>query len=479
MPVYSLEIALVTAGMVLLLLEAFVSRRTQAWIGWAAMGICAVVFAGLFVVERPAALYWGFYAADGPALFFKGLALLGTLLVTLISLEYAPVVESYRDGPAGRRGLGEFYCLPLFICAGLMWMASMTDLIGIFVSLEMVTVTFYIMVAYMRRNVGSLEAGVKYLILGALSTGFLVYGIAWLLGTTGQTSLAAMGMVLAGWQGEQAPVLFGMALVLAGMAFKVGAVPLHFWIPDVYQGAPTPVTAFLSVGSKSAGFIVLMRLLEPMLASPMRGQVLLLVGAMAGATLLVGNLAAILQTNFKRLLAYSSISHAGFLLLALAAGEGHGSLTPLGVVSFYLATYLLMTLLCFLVLAVVRRSDGGEELANFDGLGRRSPLLAFALLVGMASLAGVPLTAGFLGKFFAVMLAAGARQWALLVLAVVGAAAGFYYYFKVVRSMYWNEAPPQAGRLQVSGAVRVAAVALVVSILLFGVFPRPIFALLE
>jgi NADH-quinone oxidoreductase subunit N len=479
MPLYFLEIAVVVMGLILLMAETFSEKLDPRILGHVSVVGLALVFVGLFFAEKPLDGYWGFYAADAPAVFYKGIAVLSTLLVTIMSIEYAPVLESYRDGAVGKRGLGEFLCLPLFIGAGLMWMASMTDLVGIFVTLEMVTVTFYIMVAYMRRNVGSLEAGTKYLILGALSTGFLVYGIAWLFGLTGETSLAGLKVALMHWTGDQTPLLFAIGLILVAMAFKVGAAPFQFWIPDVYQGAPTPVTAFLSVGSKAAGFIVLVRLLDPILASPVRASILVVLAVLAGATLMVGNLAALAQSNFKRLLAYSSISHAGFLLLALAAGEPFAGLAPSTVVGFYLATYLLMTLLCFLVLVVVRRWQGSEELAAFDGLARRCPLLAFALLVGAASLAGVPFTAGFFGKLFAITLAAGAHRWVLLGIAVIGAAAGFYYYFKVIRSMYWNDAAADVGVPAASILTRAAIIALVIAVLVFGVFPRPLLAWLN
>lgn len=482
MPAYSLEIATVVLGLVLLLAEAFTSPQHKRRIAWAAIAGLGLVFLGLFAVKPHGdcgCTIWQFYTDDKLALFYKGLSLLCTILVLVMSLEYLPVLEKFSARAGGGPAVGEFFCLPVFICAGMMWMASASDITTLFLSLELTTIAFYVMTAYKRRNVGSLEAGVKYLILGALSTGILVYGLAWLFGATGQTSLAEIGKVLASDKVETGPALFAFALLLIAMSFKVAAVPFHFWVPDVYQGAPTPVTAFLSVGSKAAGFVVAGRLLEPFLSAPQfAGTCTALIVAVAAATLVLGNLAAIPQTNFKRLLAYSSIAHAGFLVLAMGAAKG-GSLPSVHIVAFYLAAYLCMTLLAFAVLIVVSKASGSDDLKAFDGLHQRSPFLAFALLIAVASLAGVPLTAGFLGKFFVFLSAAGAAQWMALGIGVAGAAAGFYYYFKVVRSLYWNAPAPDAPALTISQPLKVVIVLLILATLLFGVFPQPVLGLLK
>jgi NADH-quinone oxidoreductase subunit N len=278
------------------------------------------------------------------------------------------------------------------------------------------------------------------------------------------------------------PLLFGIALVLVALGFKVGAVPMQMWIPDVYQGAPTPTTAFLSVGSKAAGFILLIRFLTPFLteASPVRNQVLAILLILACATLLFGNLAAIAQTNFKRLLAYSSIAHAGFLLLALAAWKttSENSVTSIQAVSFYLATYLIMTLGVFFVVAQVRIQRDGEEIADFNGLGKRNPALALALTLLLAALAGVPLTAGFIGKFFVFSLAAQSGLWIGLGIAVIAAAAGFYYYFKTIRAMWWID-PSDDSKITLPIISKICIATLTVLTLIFGVYPQPILALLK
>jgi NADH-quinone oxidoreductase subunit N len=382
----------------------------------------------------------------------------------------------------GDEQTGEFYALPVFACAGMMWMASADNLLSAFVALELVTITFYILVAYLRRKSGALEAGVKYLILGALSTGFLVLGIAWIYGATGTMNFARLGEILASGQFPHVPLLFGAALVLIGLGFKVGAVPMHIWIPDVYQGAATPITAFLSVGSKAAGFLLLLRVLSPLLAAaePVRAKLLFVLLLIAGATLLVGNLAAIPQSNFKRLLAYSSIGHAGFLLLAIAAWRSTpapGELSSFQVVSFYLGAYLVMTLGAFFILAVVSMARGAEDIATFDGLAKRNPALAGALTILLAALAGVPLTAGFFGKFFVFQIAVQNHLWWGVAIATLAAAAGFYYYFKVIRAMYWNQ-PDDTTPLPVPKLSRIAIATCVLATLVLGIFPQPIFWLM-
>lgn len=482
MPVYYLEFLVVALGLAMLMADAFAKledKRSIARLGILGLG---AVFLLLFTVEQPASTegaLWRFYAApDKLSLFFKGLAVLCTLLVLVMASDYAPVVveQTARPEPGAhpQAGLGEFFALPVFACAGLMWMASATNLVSIFVSLETVSITFYILTAYLRRNVGSLEAGVKYLILGALSTGFLVYGFAWLFGVTGSMDLPAIETALAAPGVNATAALFSFALILVALSFKLGAAPFHLWIPDVYQGAPTPVTAFLSVGSKAAAAMVTLRLAGPFLASPaLVGKVTAALVFVAVLTLLVGNLAALPQKNIKRLLAYSSIGHSGFLLMALASAPAatEDALTPAAVIAFYLGAYLLMTLLAFLVLSAVRPVVPGEDLDSFRGLAKRSPFLGAALLVSMASLAGIPLTAGFFGKFFALKMAIDARQWGLLAAGLVGAAAGFYYYLKIAVSMYFAEPDKDSPAIPVHPFTGAAMAALMILIVLAGVAP--------
>lgn len=494
MPAYYLEALTVTLGIILLMAEAFIPTDRKGWVGVAAAiglaGILGLTCIAIGPDAKPAAAWahwplWNFYAFDALARFYKIFALLCTLLVLLMAVDYRTILARFTDPGGSEAATGEYYALPVFACAGMMWLASARDLAAAFVALELVTITFYILVAYMRRNVGSLEAGVKYLILGALSTGILVYGIAWIYGSTGTMNLTEIGNILHGanvssLRFNPAPLLFGVAMVMVGLGFKIGAVPMQVWIPDVYQGAPTPTTAFLSVGSKAAGFILTLRFLEPFLASEItRGAVLVLLFILSGATLIFGNLAAIPQTNFKRLLAYSSIAHAGFLLLALAAWTPMAAeLSSAKVVSFYLATYLLMTLGVFFILAQVRIQRGGENISDFNGLGKTNPQLALALTVLLAALAGVPLTAGFIGKFFVFLLAVKANLWWPVGIASIAAAAGFYYYFKVIRAIWWA-LPADESPLRLPPISKACIAVLTVAVLVFGFWPQPIWMLLS
>jgi NADH-quinone oxidoreductase subunit N len=460
-----LEIAVLVLGMVILMVEAFATKLDKRILAFAAIaGLVIVLLASFFVTPFPspnqATGFWSFYTADRLSIFFKQFALLTTIFVLIMMTDYAPVVRS--SFPGTQDGLGEFFAVPIFTCAGLMYLVSAIDFIFIFVSLELVTISFYVLVSFTRRNPLTLEAGTKYLVLSALATAFIVYGIAWIFGVTGQTNLYRLPEALANPAVDRSAALLGMIFVLVALGFKIAAVPFQIWVPDVYQGAPTPVTAYLSVGSKAAGFVVLLRVLLPFLTLPQTQPLIVLVALL---TLIYGNLAALPQANLKRLLAYSSIAHAGYLLIGVVCFDVRA-------VTFYLVAYLLMTLLSFAVLIIVAKQTG-DEISDFDGLAKRSPFLAFAMLIGMVSLAGVPFTAGFLGKFFIFYDAIVQRQIALVVVGVLTVGCGFYYYLKVVRAMYCQSAD-KCDSIPVSGLSRLAISALVVATVCLGVFPQPI-----
>src|SRR5881392_109082 len=290
-----LEIAVLVLGMVILMFEAFATKIDKRILAFAAIaGLAAVLVATFFVAPAPspnqATGFWNFYTADRLSVFFKQFALLTTILVLIMMIDYAPAVRS--SFPGAHDGLGEFFTVPIFTCAGLMYLVSAIDFIFIFVSLELVTISFYVLVSFTRRNPLTLEAGTKYLVLSALSTGFLLYGITWVFGATGETNLQQIADVLPNPATDRNAVLLGMVLILVALGFKIAAVPFQIWVPDVYQGAPTTVTAYLSVGSKAAGFVVLLRVLRPFMIFPNVERLIVIVAVL---TLIYGNLAALPQ----------------------------------------------------------------------------------------------------------------------------------------------------------------------------------------
>jgi NADH-quinone oxidoreductase subunit N len=480
-----LEAILVCVGFFLLLAEAFLPKVRKEVIAYAAMvgafGVFLLCFAADPAAMNPDAGYANYYLADDVAIFFKKFLLLATIFVLVLAVEFAPVLKRFIPSEKEGGGTGEIYCLMLFACAGMMWMVSATNFMMIFISLELVTISFYIMVAYMRRNRSSLEAGIKFLILGAVSTAMSVYGIAWIFGTLGTTHLVTIRTLLPTLPPESyTALLFGVGLVLVSISFKVAAFPFQFWVPDVYQGAPTPITAFLATASKAAAFIVLMRILEPFLAIPaLADRLIPAIAVLAALTMIMGNLAAIPQTNFKRLLAYSSIAHAGYLLMGVASVDSGTSGTA---ISYYLVAYMLMTIAAFAVTIVVINAVGGDNISDFNGLAQRSPLLATALTIAVLSMAGLPFTAGFFGKFFIFEAAVAAGQFWLVGIGLGAVGCGFYFYLKVVRAMYWMPAPEQPAEgpvvFKISPTLRALLFVLIALLLIFGVYPAPVFSLL-
>src|SRR5437660_1705172 len=460
-----LEIAVLVLGITILLLETFaakIARKNFAYAG--VVGLTAVLLASFFLAPEPstpqASGFWNFYTADALAIFFKRFMLVTTIIVLAMMVDYAPALRKADESTSAN--LGEFFSLPLLTCAGLMYLVSAIDFIFIFVALELVTISFFVLVSFPRRNPVALEAGVKYLVLGALSTAFLVYGITWIFGVTGETNLARITASFSSGKIDNHAATFGAVLVLVGLGFKIAAVPFQMWVPDVYQGAPTPIAAFLSVGSKAAGFVVLLRVLQPFLMLPNMQRRVVVIGLLA---FVHGNLAALPQNNLKRLLGYSSIAHAGDLPIGVACFDGRA-------VAFYLAAYLLMTLLSFIVLILVAQQTG-EEISDFDGLAKRAPFLAFAMLIAMASLAGVPFTAGFFGKFFIFVAAIAQKQIALVAVGTVTVACGFYYYLKVVRAMYWQPSANNSA-ITVRSLSRAVIALLIIGTIWFGIYPQPI-----
>jgi NADH-quinone oxidoreductase subunit N len=429
---------------------------------------------------------------DAPAhAAFNGLLMLGhsgqvMRVFFLVSSIFVSILarESLARQPVPKV---EFHHIVLVVAAAMMLLVESRNFVMLFVALETVTVGLYILVSYYRTNPRTLEAGLKYLVMGALSSALLLFGIVLLYGVAGSPGLAgrtAEAMQYAGLRGflEANPHHFlasvGIVLVLSGVAFKIGAVPFQIWIPDVYQGAPTPVTALLAVGSKAAGFIVLL-----VLVTEVFGAYEWLVGPvltfMAAATLLFGNLAALKQRNVKRLMGLSGVSHAGFILLAVvSAAEAP---MAIGAVYFYLFAYLIASFAVFGVMTVLAGPDDTDQsLSSYSGLAKASPFLGGVLACGLGSLAGIPPFAGFMGKLFVFVAAFRAGHFGLLAVAISGVVISIYYYFGWIRAAYFSDEAPvlaeTAERARAGGGLmlRLALVALVVASIVLGFYQGPL-----
>jgi NADH-quinone oxidoreductase subunit N len=357
----------------------------------------------------------------------------------------------------------------------MLFTASSNDFTMLFVSIELITITFYVLVSFQRSKLQSLEAGVKYLILGALSSAFMVFGIALIWGTTGELNFTKLAAVAPQFETSRI-FLLGVLLVLVGLGFKIAAFPFQIWAPDVYQGAPTPTTAFLAVGSKAAGFVLLLRVLftaVPSVTHTHQWANLLIV--ISAITILYGNLCAIPQRNLKRLLGYSSIAHAGYLLLGVAALSASGQ----SALMYYLAGYVFTVMAAFFVIALVMRHLATEDISGLAGLNQRSPLLAATLTLAMVSLAGIPPLAGFFGKFL--LLKAVIEQgpahpgyYCLAFTALAGVIISLYYYFGVVRAIYWSKDPADLSPIELSSPAKLSIWACIAGIFWLGLFPNTV-----
>jgi len=470
----SLEILVVLLGLCLMVLDWFTPAEHKRRLGLVGAAALLGIFILSFVLDASSTqhAFGHSYVMDNLALFFKRFFLLAGAVVLLWAIEFT---ERLRGGAV------EFFALIIFALAGMMFTASANNLAMLFVSIELVTITFYILAGFQRQAQQSLESGVKYLIMGGLASAFMVFGIALVFGMTGTMEYEILAIKMLNKNGPATQPLFqlGMLLILAGLGFKIAAVPFHIWVPDVYQGAPTPVTAFLAAGSKAAGIVLLLRLfLNVTPISILKWETLVIV--LAGITILYGNLCAIPQRNLKRMLGYSSIAHAGYLLMGVATLSVAGVTATL----YYLSGYLFTVLAAFGVISLVMRETGAEDIALLGGLGRRSPFLAAILTLAMVSLAGVPPLAGFFGKFLLIkaVLQQGANAGAYYVLAgvaIIGVIISLWYYFGVIKAMYWGDDAPDMGPVEVSVFTKWGLVVCAAGMLILGLMPEVPLALAE
>ena len=465
------ELLVLGAALLVILVDLVQPRGGRRWQGWLSGALAAglvVVLAGEWShLARPVALWDGVVVIDRLGLIFKLTFLLGVAVTAIGSADYA--ADRFRH-------VGEYYGLRFFSALGMMLMASAGDLLTLYLGIELTTLSLYVLVSFNKDRPRSGEAGLKYLILGATASAIYIYGVSLIYGSAGTTLFAALLQDM-GRFGELTPgMMVGGAMVLAALAFKVAAVPFHMWAPDVYQGAPTPVTAFLSTASKAAGFVALIRVFfGPVGASGESWMPLVML--LAALSMVVGNLLAIPQRNIKRMLAYSGIAQAGYALVGLAAVSPAGARAGALATSFFLFQYLFTNLGAFLIVSLVGESGGDDEIQSYNGLSRRNPLLAFAMLLLLLSLGGIPPLSGFWGKLFVFRAAIQNGQYGLVLIGVLASVVSLYYYLMVARAMYIE---PEGERQPVRTSVGVAVAVVICLAMVLGLtYPAPIYGLAE
>lgn len=452
------ELLLVGTALFVLLLDLFLHAEQRQWLLWVSLlGVVAAGVANGLIPTQEAPLMQGMIRFDEIAKVFNFVFLLGCGLALVLAADYL-----VRQGIAR----GEYYALVLLSTLGAMFMGSSADLLMVFLGLETLSIPLYILATFFRRSSSSQEAGLKYFLLGAFSSALFLYGIALLYGATGTTQLSAMA------QEKTSLLLYaGVGLLLVGLAFKAAAVPFHTWAPDVYEGSPTSATAFMAVAAKAGAFAALLRVFAFALPPTLVDSWTLLVGVLAVLTMVLGNVVAVVQLNLKRLLAYSSIAHAGYLLIAVASAQSATLMEPAtSSLLFYLLIYTLMTLGAFGVLLVAEGKRENLSMTDLGGLAMRHPWVAAAMAIFMISLAGLPPTAGFFAKFYVFSSAIQAGELGLALIGVLTSVVSVYYYLRVVYYMYMRpaavERPMHISTLALAG-IALAALA----VLVLGIYP--------
>src|SRR6476660_3777893 len=458
------ELVITGGALIVLVADVLLPRERRAALAWITLAVIGATLASLApFTSTHVEVAHGLLAVDRFAIFFKIVFLVAAAITVLMSIRYLAV-----EGASP----GEYYFLILCATLGMMVMAAGIDLISIFIGLETMAVSFYILAGFIKPSQRSNEAAVKYFLLGAFSLGILLYGMSLMYGLSGTTNLRTMATLFAA-QDRDPRLVLAVILLVAGVGFKIAAVPFHMWAPDVYEGAPTPVTTFLSVGSKAASFAMLLRIFLEGMPS-LSADWLKLFEVLAIVTMTVGNLAALTQSNLKRMLAYSSIAHAGYLLIGIvAAGAGYSRGVTATLV--YLFIYAFMQLGAFGIVVLMRQQNViGDELKDLTGLYQRRPVAAFAMLLFMLSLGGIPPTAGFMGKFWLFGAAIEAGFVWLAVIGVLNSAISLYYYIRVVVFMYLKK-DVTGSEPVFSPSLALALTAAVVATIVLGVYPQLLF----
>ncbi|SEM58451.1 NADH dehydrogenase subunit N [Syntrophus gentianae] len=464
------ELVLFLTGLAVLLLGAFFP-------GLPGGAVAGISLAGVFLGLVTSVALWGrselafsnMLALDNYGLFFNMIFLIGTGLTILASISY---LAKYKENSENIEN-GEYYAQLLFACVGMMFMAAGTDLMTLFLGLETLSIATYVLAGFIKKDLKGNEAAIKYMLLGAFSTGFLLYGIALIFGSTGSTNLAAIHQYLSGAAGAPPPMLlFGMALLIAGFGFKIAAVPFHMWTPDVYEGAPTIVTAFMSVGVKAAAFAAFLRVFLSALPS-LQAEWTPILSMLAIATMTLGNLAALAQENIKRMLAYSSIAHAGYLIVGMVAARNVASDMGSSSILYYLLAYTFMNLGAFLVVLLYgRRAEDNLNIRDYAGMGYRYPILGATMVIFMLSLAGIPPTAGFMGKFYLFSSAVKGGFLGLAIIGLLNSVVSVYYYLRVTVMIYMKEPSTAMPRIEFVGTSLLATTLAATATLILGIFPE-------
>jgi len=402
------------------------------------------------------AVHFGMMQTDNFALAFSGICIVGTLLIFLLTQNY---FHAKSDNVA------EYFTLILFSLAGMIMMVSYKNMAMLFVGLEIMSVSLYILAGIRKKDFASNEASLKYFLMGAFSTGFLLFGITLIYGATGSFDLDRIQAYLVDNSKAISPIFYpGVILMMIGLCFKVGAAPFHFWTPDVYEGSPTLITTFMSTVVKTAGFAAFVRLFAGSFA-PLHDFWVAPLIVIVCLTLFIGNVTALFQKNFKRMLAYSSISHAGYLLFSLIVLSAKSENNVL----VYAAAYTFASIIAFAVLILVKQKTGSDNFESFNGLGKKNPLVALSLTIAMLYLAGIPLTAGFIGKYLMFLNVMGEYQTLLVAFAILNALVGFYYYFKVIVAMWFKDGAEI--ELSTPGQYKVVLLVSVAITLILGIYP--------
>ena len=438
------QLIILGLAMLLLLADVVLPKARHGFLTWISLiGLSAALVVNFFYIGVNKTTFNGMFRADDISVFVNLVVLVAGILSVLVSSSYIQNLEEPGSMP-----LAEYYVLLMFSILGAMLVGAAGDLVMVFLGIEMTALSSYALTGFARQRMTSLEGALKYFLLGLFASAILVYGMAWLYGATGTTSLDGIAAALDSTVGEgnlEASLLLALLLLVVGLGFKVAAVPFHMWTPDAYEGAPTPVTAYMSVIPKAAGFAAMVRILVQAL-SPIREDWVLLIGILAVITMAFGNIVAITQRNVKRMLAYSSIGHTGYILAGFAA---FGVVVPaddrsISSVLYYLLAYSFMNIGAFAIVTWVQHRGRGVDLEDFNGLASQSPLTAIAMTIFMFSLMGLPPLVGFYAKYYVILAAVEADLIWLAVAIVLASAASAFFYLRVVAVMYFSEPPETA-----------------------------------